>query len=98
GVATGMYGDYPGESHGYLHTGAATVAPPEHDHTEALLSGGRRTAPRRRIPRGALVTAAAAAGALAVTIGVLTMSGGEASWPASVGAIQRQAAVACQNP
>jgi hypothetical protein len=44
------------------------------------------------------VAAGAAAVALAVTILVITMSGGGASWPASVAAIQRQAAIACQNP
>jgi hypothetical protein len=98
GFETGMYGHYLGEQQAYRHTGVGTEAPPEHDPTEALVNGGRRTAPPRRVPRGLLVAAGAAAVALAVTIGVLTMSGSGASWPASVAAIQRQAAIACQNP
>jgi hypothetical protein len=95
-LAADLFDPYPGEPRG--HPGSGPGAPPGHDHTEALLNRGRRTAAPRRVPRGALATAGAAGVAIVVAILVITMSGGGASWPASVAVMERQAATACQNP
>jgi hypothetical protein len=54
----------------------------------------RRRGPRRWRMAGIL----AAAGALTVTLGVLAGSRPGPSWPAGVGQVQREAAIACRNP
>jgi hypothetical protein len=68
------------------------------DRTEVLVSHGRRSAYRPGLSRGRKMAAATALAALLITIGVLVLSGGSASWPASVATVQIQAAKACQNP
>jgi hypothetical protein len=68
------------------------------ERTEVLLSHGRRTAPARRVPRSLKLAAGAAAAAGIAAILTAIVSGGGASWPASVATVQREAAVACRNP
>jgi hypothetical protein len=88
--------------HGYEdappgHPGAGLRGGPA-DRTETLVSEGRRTAARRRVSRRAAMALALLVAAVTVTVVVLALSGGGASWPASVAVMQREAATACQNP
>ena len=69
------------------------------DRTAGLVSHGRQAATRRQRLRGILLAAiAAAAVAALVTVLVVRSSGPKPAWPASVAKVQRQIAVACQNP
>ncbi len=63
-----------------------------------LLNSGRRTAGRRRLPRGGRAAVGAVAALALVTILVMALSGGGASWPASVAQMQGQIGTACRNP
>jgi hypothetical protein len=67
--------------------------------TEELISHGRRSQQRRRLPRVWLLTAGAAglAGAL-IALLVLVVFTGSPSWPPSVATVQAEIATACQNP
>ena len=77
---------------------AVPVAAPE-DRTTDLVNHGRHGAKRRHPFRGILFAAIAAAVAAAlVTVLVLDMSRPKPGWPASVAQVQREIAVACQNP
>jgi hypothetical protein len=66
--------------------------------TEALLSKGRHSSYRLRLSRGHKAAIATAVLVVLVTIGVMMLPGGGASWPASVARVQSEAARACQNP
>jgi hypothetical protein len=88
--AESAYGNGDGDSGDELYS--------SEDRTEVLVSHGRRSAYRPGLSRGSKVAAAAVLAALLITIGVLVLSGGSASWPASVATVQIQAAKACQNP
>ena len=69
------------------------------DRTADLVSHGRHGAKRRHRFRGILLAAIVAAGIAALaTVLVLDMSRPGPSWPASVAKVERQIAVACQNP
>jgi hypothetical protein len=69
------------------------------DRTADLVSNGRHGARRRHRFRGILAAAiAAAAVAALVTVLVLDASRPAPGWPASVAKVQREIAVACQNP
>jgi hypothetical protein len=77
---------------------AARAYSPE-DRTAGLVSHGRQPATRRHRLRGILLAAIAAATVAAlVTVLVVRASGPKPGWPASVAKVQRQIAVACQNP
>jgi len=79
--------------------GATPEPPPPPDRTAALVDHGRPGAPRRSLPRRIVVAAVATLLAVAlVTLLVVVMSGQDASWPASVATVQREIAIACQNP
>jgi hypothetical protein len=72
------------------------------ERTEVLINRGRRNAPRSGPARWlahwkAIAAGAAAALAAAILIAVL-LPGGGGAWPASVATVQREIAVACQNP
>src|SRR6266851_3860608 len=84
----------PAPSHGYPNSGQ--VRSPDW-RTEILVNHGRRTAYRPGLSRGRKVAIGTAAAAL-VTILVMMLSGGGASWPSSVARVQSEAATACQNP
>ncbi len=67
--------------------------------TADLVNHGRPRAKRRHRARGLVLAALAAATVAAlVTVLVLAMSRPRLSWPASVARVQREIAVACQNP
>ena len=69
------------------------------DRTADLVNHGRHGARRRHRFRGVLMAAVAAAAiAAAITVLVLRLSAPKPAWPASVATVQRQIAVACQNP
>jgi hypothetical protein len=69
------------------------------DRTAELVSHGRPGARRRHRMRGILLAAiATAALAALVTVLVLAISRPKPAWPASVAEVERQIAVACQNP
>lgn len=77
---------------------AEPVHAPE-DRTTDLVNHGRHGAKRAHRFRGvALAAIAAAVAAALVTVLVLDMSRPKPGWPASVAQVQRQIAVACQNP
>jgi hypothetical protein len=69
------------------------------DRTADLVNHGRHGARRRHRLRSILLAAIGAAVIAAlVTVLVLDMSGPTPGWPASVAKVERQIAVACQNP
>jgi hypothetical protein len=69
------------------------------DRTAELVSHGRPGARRRHRLRGIMLAAiATAALAALVTVLVLAISRPTPAWPASVAEVERQIAVACQNP
>jgi hypothetical protein len=79
--------------------GQADPAPAPEDRTADLVNHGRHGARRRHRFRG-IVIAAVVAGAVAAlaTVLVLDASRPKPAWPASVAEVQREIAVACQNP
>ena len=66
--------------------------------TQILLSHGRRSAYSPGLSRGRKIAAGTAVLAVLVTVLAMILSGGGASWPASVARMQSEAAAACQNP
>ncbi len=80
------------------HPDAARGGEWEQDRTEALVTHGRRDAYHRGLP--VKVKAALAVGAVTAAVTALAagLSGGAASWPASVATVQREVTTACQNP
>jgi hypothetical protein len=75
------------------------VAPSPEERTAGLVNHGRHAPKRRHRIRGLVLPAIAAAGVAAlVTVLVLAASAPKPSWPASVARVEREIAVACQNP
>jgi hypothetical protein len=68
------------------------------DRTRSLVDNGRSNAYAPGWSRTRKLIVAGAAGLVAVVILALVLSGGGASWPASVARVQTLAARACQNP
>lgn len=66
--------------------------------TEALVSRGRPSAFRPGMSRGIKAAMAAGIAAIAITVLVVLVTGGSASWPAGVVRVQHQSAQACKNP
>lgn len=66
--------------------------------TQILVNHGRRTAQKAGLSRGRKLAAGAGLIAVAITVLVVLLSGGGASWPASVATVQAEIATACQNP
>lgn len=73
---------------------------PDDRRTEELLSHGRHSTYHsgQRHHRRMMAIIAAAAAILALTIGIIALTAGGASWPASVVTVQAYATRACQNP
>jgi hypothetical protein len=67
------------------------------DPTLGIVTHGRQSAYRRRLSRRSTIAIAGAAVALVTVLVVIITSGG-ASWPASVAAVQADITKACQNP
>jgi hypothetical protein len=68
------------------------------ERTEALLRQGRRNAYRRGLSNRSKLIIGIAVLAAFITILVIILSGGGASWPPSVATVQAEIAKACQNP
>jgi hypothetical protein len=68
------------------------------DHTEVLVSRGRRSARYRHLPRGYKVGIAAALAVAVITVAIGMLLRGTPSWPGTVATVQAQAAQACRNP
>ncbi len=66
--------------------------------TEVLVNKGRYNSYHLRLSRGHKTAIAVAVLVVLITIAVVTLSGGGASWPASMARVEGQAARACQNP
>jgi hypothetical protein len=90
-------GPWPGDAERDAEQ-ADSVYPVE-DRTVGLVNHGRHGARRRHRLRGILLAAIAAA-AVAALATVLVLDGARPApgWPASVAKVQREIAVACQNP
>ncbi|HEY2304602.1 MAG TPA: hypothetical protein VGI05_01855 [Streptosporangiaceae bacterium] len=84
---------------GYAPAEPAEPAYTRENRTADLVNHGRHGAKRRHRFRGILLAGAAAAAVAALaTVLVLDMSRPKPEWPASVAQVQREIAVACQNP
>jgi hypothetical protein len=96
--ADGISGLYPGPSPSGDNDGAESgiKGQPAEWRTDAFVSHGRRSAYSPGFSRGQIATGSAVAAVL-VTILVLILSRGGASWPSSVATVQSEAARACQN-
>jgi hypothetical protein len=80
-----------------VHSGGGRVHSPE-ARTEILVNRGRRTAFKTDLSRGRKIAAGTGILAVLITILVMVLPGGGASWPASVARVQSEIAAACQNP
>lgn len=68
------------------------------DRTDLLVSQGRRSTYYRGLSRKQKCAVATAAACAVITIVAMLLSGGSASWPASVAVMQNEADKACLNP
>jgi hypothetical protein len=68
------------------------------DRTEVLLSHGRHSANHHGLSRGRKIAIGTAAAAVLITILVVAVFSGGASWPSSVATVQGEITQACQNP
>jgi len=66
--------------------------------TEVLVNHGRRSARHSGFSRGRKIATGTAVVAVLATIGVIILTGRDASWPPSVATVQSETASACQNP
>ena len=76
--------------------GCPVHAPPS--RTASLVTHGRRTAYRRGLSRISKIAVGTVIGVVVVTVLVLMVAQGGASWPPSVAVVQGQVEKACQNP
>jgi hypothetical protein len=74
------------------------VAPAAEVRRESLVSHGRTSARRLRLTLKQKVAAGAAAGGALITLLIIALAGGSASWPSSVATVQAEAVRACRNP
>jgi hypothetical protein len=88
----------PKPSHDYRSSNSGSQWHSPDGRTEVLVNHGRRSAYRPGLPRGRKAAIGTALGAALVAILVMIRPGGGASWPASVAAVQSEAARACKNP
>jgi hypothetical protein len=88
----------PRPSHGYDSANSGGQEHWPEGRTEVLVSHGRRSAYYPGLSRGRKFASATAVVAVLVTILVMILSRGGASWPSSVSTVQSEAAKGCQNP
>jgi hypothetical protein len=88
----------PAPSHGYPSTNPAGQVRSPDRRTEILVSEGRRSSYHPRLSRGRKVAIETAVAAALVTILVMMLSTGGASWPPSVATVQNETDKACRNP
>jgi hypothetical protein len=84
------------ESGASTNSGGWVHSPEE--RTQILVNHGRRSSYKPGLTRGRKIAASTAVLAVLVTILAMVLSGGGASWPASVAKVQSEVATACQNP
>jgi len=82
----------------YPAPGGARVASKDDERTERIISAGRHTARRRRVPKAARLLIAAGALVVFIAVFVMTVFRSGPSWPASVAVVQTEIAAACQDP
>jgi hypothetical protein len=95
-MSAGYVAPSSARGHGRANSGRQAYSP--EGRTEVLVNHGRRTAYYPRLSRGRKVAIGTAVIAAGVAILVMTLTGGGASWPASVATVQSEAGQACQNP
>jgi hypothetical protein len=88
----------PTPSHGHPSTNSAGQVRSPGWRTEVLVNEGRHSAYHPGLSRGRKVAIGSAVAAALVTILVMMLSTGGASWPPSVATVQNEADKACQNP
>ncbi len=88
----------PGPSRGHAGEVSGPQMPSPRERTGDLVSRGRRSTYRPRLSRGRKAVIGAAAAAMIATIAAVVLATGSPGWPASVATVQREAAMACQNP
>lgn len=88
----------PRRSHHHDGVNSGGHAHARDGRTETLVSHGRRSAYYRGLSRRVKVTIGAAIGVSLVTVTVIIVVSGGASWPSSVAAVQKEITQACQNP
>jgi hypothetical protein len=88
--------DAPSPGHGGAHSG--DYARSSQWRTEVLANEGRSNSYRPAMSRTRKVAAGSAVLLAVVTVLVMKLVSGGASWPATVAVVQAQAARACQNP
>lgn len=84
----------------YVHDGDEENHParPSEARTEILFARGRGSAYKPGLSQPSKIAIGAALAAALITIAVIVLTGGGASWPSSVAVVQKQAEVACKNP
>lgn len=99
---SGAAGYYDGgePSHDYDSPGFGVPRPAPPDRTEGIVSHGRQNSYPPGISHGGKIAIGTTAAVIAVvlTIIVVMMTQGGASWPASVATVQRESSRACLNP
>lgn len=88
----------PGSSHRHGRANPGSQAHSPRERTEVLVNQGRRTAYARGLSLRYKVAIGTAGLAALITILVMVLSSGGASWPSSVAVVQSETARACQNP
>ena len=68
------------------------------ERTTVLRNSGRSTAGRRGLPRSGMAAIGVVVAVALVAVLVMAVSGGGASWPASVAQMENQIGTACRNP
>jgi hypothetical protein len=91
-----LYFPEPPPEYGSPNPGDQAHSPEE--RTEVLVNHGRQSAYHPGLSRGRKIAIGSAAFAALVTVLILTLSGGSASWPSSVATVVSDTAKACQNP
>lgn len=88
----------PSTATGFGHPESDDHAYSSDELTEVLVHHGRRTAYYSGLTRRRMIAIGAVAAAVLVTIILMTLPSGGATWPSGVAVVQGEVARACQNP
>jgi hypothetical protein len=88
----------PGPTHDDDPAPAGCPAHTPESRTASLVTHGRRTAYRRGLSRISKIALGTVVGVVLITVLVVIVAQGGASWPSSVAVVQGQIEKACQNP
>jgi hypothetical protein len=88
----------PGPTHDDDPAPAGCPAHTPESRTASLVTHGRRTAYRRGLSRISKIALGTVVGVVLITVLVVMVAQGGASWPSSVAVVQGQIEKACQNP